>query len=194
MQALQLNADLRPLKVISYQRAVSLVLEGTAYTVEGYAGLQLRSPSIEMPWPAVIALKRYVNVSPRVRFNRANVMARDRYICQYCAKTFEIEDLTLDHVVPRSQAREGRVRLPWSGKNVPVTSWSNTVAACQACNSTKGPRTPGEAGMKLLRFPTKPSPWDCVMMPFLRKEIPEEWKRYAPPEWHDYWTGELDPG
>jgi len=77
-------ADYEPLKVIDYQRAVGLVLGGTAYLVQGYDGHQLRSASFSMEWPAVVALKRYVSRRPRVKFCRANVLARDRYRCAYC--------------------------------------------------------------------------------------------------------------
>ena len=46
--------------------------------------------------------------------------------------------------------------------------------------------------MELLRLPRKPSAWDCVLMPFIRKDIPDEWKKHAPPAWQNYWDVELD--
>ena len=192
MQALALNADHQPLKVISYQRAVNLVLEGTAYMVQGYEGEVLRSARFSMEWPAVIALYKFVDVKPRIKFNRVNVMARDRYQCQYCCEHFPLDELTLDHVVPRAQGRNNRVLLPWSQKWAHVTCWENVVASCAGCNHIKAARTPREAGMELLRYPKKPSAWDCVLMPFIRKDIPDEWKEYVPAEWRGYWDDELD--
>ena len=194
MHALALNADHQPLKIISYQRAVNLVLDGTAYLVQGYEGVRLTSSrGFSMEWPAVIALYKYVDKArPRVKFSRQNVLARDRYTCQYCTERQSLEDLTLDHVVPRAQAVRGRVVLPWSGKGVHVTCWENVAAACSSCNARKADRTPRQAGMKLLRIPRKPTPWDCVLMPFIRRDIPDEWKQYVPPEWRGYWDEELD--
>jgi 5-methylcytosine-specific restriction endonuclease McrA len=194
MYALSLNADHQPLKIISYQRAVGLVLEGTAYLVRGYEGVRLNSAhGFSMEWPAVIALYKYVDdARPRVKFNRQNVMARDRYTCQYCAERLELEELTLDHVVPRAQGIRGRVVLPWSGRRVHVTCWENVAAACECCNAHKAARTPQQAGMRLLRLPKKPTPWDCVLMPFIRQDIPHEWKQHVPAEWRNYWDDELD--
>ena len=52
------------------------------------------------------------------------------------------EELTIDHVVPRS--RGGR------------TNWTNCVLACVECNKRKSSRTLSEAGMRLLKHPRAP--------------------------------------
>ena len=193
MLALSLNADHSPMKVIPFTRAMSLVEGGKSYLVENYEGRKLRSAQGEMDWPAVIALYKHVEKArPRVKFCRANVLARDRYTCQYCGERQSLENLTLDHVVPRAQSHRGRVLLPWNQQWAHVTSWRNVVASCAPCNGHKGARTPFEASMELLRRPRKPTGWDCVLMPFLRQDIPDEWKRHAPPEWRGYWDDELD--
>jgi 5-methylcytosine-specific restriction endonuclease McrA len=46
----------------------------------------------------------------------------------------------VDHVVPRCQGG--------------LSTWANLVACCQKCNSTKGGRTPEQAGMQL-KHPVK---------------------------------------
>lgn len=205
---LLLNADYTPIKVIDWQRAIVMLLDRKVALVEEYAGKLIRSTSIDMAFPAVVALKKYVKVASQSKFNRANVLARDGYQCMYCMtkpKTPtgrpDISELTIEHIVPRAQGRvslyRGRmipvVTLPWNGKVVPVTCWENVVAACYDCNLTKRDRTPAEAGMKLHKHPTKPSAWDVVRMSFLRMRIPEEWKDYLPEGsgWADYWDGEL---
>ena len=71
--------------------------------------------------------------------SRKNLYARDGYRCQYCGEEFAAKDLTLDHVMPKSQGGQSR--------------WENLVACCQSCNRKKGNRTPSEAGMELLRTP-----------------------------------------
>jgi 5-methylcytosine-specific restriction endonuclease McrA len=201
---LLLNADYSPIKVISWKQAIGMLLDDKVYMVEDYANRVIRSATMEMKWPAVIALKRYVKRATRVKFNRANVMARDGYTCQYCGvrpKTTsgrpDLRELTLEHVVPRSRsvARKGgrQVFLPWDKKWVPVTCWENVVAACGPCNLDKAARTPSEAGMKLRKLPHTPNPVDIVRMSFLRMTVPVEWEGYLPDARStEYWNVELD--
>ena len=198
---LLLNADHNPIKVISWEKAVYLILDHKAHIVADYAGRVIRSANMEMAWPAVVALSRYVQPRNKIRFNRSNLLARDAYTCQYCgirprtqAKTPKLDDLTLDHVVPRAHSRQGQVTLPWNGKVVSVTCWENVVAACHKCNASKADRTPAQAGLTLLSTPKKPSPWDAVRMSLTRSSVPSEWKEYIPPEsaWRDYWDVELE--
>src|SRR5580700_9708236 len=64
--------------------------------------------------PRIIRLLGYDKL-PRqdVKFNRRNIYARDGSRCQYCGKRMPTTELSLDHVVPRSQG----------GK----ASWENVV-------------------------------------------------------------------
>lgn len=70
-------------------------------------------------------------VSNRVLF------CRDFYRCAYCGKYFDHDELTRDHIIPKSKG----------GKN----TWDNIITACKGCNGKKRDRTPEKAGM-LLRF------------------------------------------
>jgi len=93
--------------------------------------------------PEIIVLTEYNGfINQKVKMNRRNIYERDAYICQYCGKRFNSQDLNLDHVMPRSRG----------GK----TTWKNIVTSCIECNNRKGNRTPNEAGMILLRKPVKP--------------------------------------
>jgi 5-methylcytosine-specific restriction endonuclease McrA len=199
---LLLNADHTPIKVISWEKAVYLILDRKAHIVADYAGRVIRSANMEMAWPAVVALSRYVSTKNKIRFNRSNLLARDAYTCQYCGdrprtatKTPKLDELTIDHVVPRAHSRQGMVTLPWNGKSVSVTCWENVVAACFDCNSRKADRTPAQAGLTLRSTPKKPSPWDAVRMSLTRTKVPDEWKDYIPHDsaWRDYWDVELEP-
>ena len=93
--------------------------------------------------PKVIRLLGYDRL-PRqdVKLNRRNIFARDRNLCQYCGKRFPMSELSLDHVLPRSQGG--------------YSSWQNLVCCCVGCNARKGGRTPTQAGMRLVRKPVKP--------------------------------------
>lgn len=68
---------------------------------------------------------------------------RDRYLCMYCGQKFPLNQLTRDHVLPKSRG----------GRDV----YENLVIACKCCNNRKGSRTPEEAGMPLLAVPFKPT-------------------------------------
>ena len=184
---LLLNADYSPVRVLDWRRAVTLLLDDKAVLVEPYAGRLIRSPSTTLPWPAVVNLKHYARHRGKVRFNRQNVLARDGWSCQYCNRAPRSStgrpitvDLTLDHVVPRSRSKEGRVQLPWNGKRVPVTSWQNVVTACRPCNQRKADKTLEQAGLRLRQWPRRPTPWEGVQLLFSRVTIPDEWKSYLP--------------
>lgn len=199
---LLLNADHTPIKVISWEKAVYLILDQKARLVVGYAGKMIRSARSAMEWPAVVALTTYRNVNAKVRFNRANLLARDGYRCAYCGVAPKsasgkpaIEHLTLDHVVPRAQSRGGQVTLPWSPHaRISVTCWENVVCACEDCNLRKADRTPAQAGLTLRVRPRKPTSWDCIRMVLSRMEIPTEWRDHLPEgsAWGGYWDEELD--
>jgi len=104
----------------------------------------IRSVNFEIQVPRVIRLYRYDRVPRRtLRFNRRNVLARDNHHCQYCDRWFPTSQLSLDHVIPRSQ-------------NGPTT-WDNVVTACLSCNAKKGGRTPHQAHMNLVKKPAKPT-------------------------------------
>ena len=140
-RVLVLNASYEPLHVTSAKRAITLVQYGVAEVLEESEDV-VRSPSTVIPVPSVIRLRRYVR-RPRVNpvpFNRRNVLRRDSFTCQYCGGH---DELTLDHVLPRS--RGGRHH------------WENVVTACRHCNQRKGNRTPAEAAMPLLTRPHAPT-------------------------------------
>ena len=119
--ALVLNADFRPLSyhplsIWPWEEVVKAVYQDRVDVVSVYDKV-VRSPSMEIRLPSVIALKTYVDQDRAPAFTRFNVFLRDGFACQYCRSG---EDLTFDHVVPRS--RGGR------------TSWENIVTACAPCN------------------------------------------------------------
>jgi 5-methylcytosine-specific restriction endonuclease McrA len=144
---LVLNADYRPLSYYplslwSWQEAVKALVQGRVALVACYDKM-IRSPSIEMPIPSVIALKEYQRLDRAPAFTRFNLFLRDEWTCQYCGREHPSQELTFDHVRPRSRGG--------------ATNWHNIVAACHECNIGKRDRTPVEAGMRLLRQPTQPT-------------------------------------
>ena len=135
--ALVLNADFRPLSyfplsVWSWQDAVKAVFLDRVCVLSEYETL-VHSPRVTMRLPSVIALKEFIPATRRPAFTRFNVFLRDCFECQYCGKPKPTQDLTFDHVIPRS--RGGR------------TSWDNVVTACGPCNLRKGSKMPRECHM-----------------------------------------------
>ena len=201
VSVLLLNADYQPLRVIRWRDAIELIFDGKAELVEEYAGRVLHSAREAYAYPAVVRLLKYVSFHKRVRFNRANVLARDSYTCGYCgvkpkssSGKPDIEELSIDHVVPRAQSVNGFVRLPWPGERCSVTTWRNVITECRECNSLKRDRTPDEAKMKLCKPPRVPTPIDVLRMSLTRVKIPEEWKLFLPEgsAWRGYWDDELE--
>lgn len=163
---LVLNATFEPLTVLDARRAVVLLLAEKADVVEHDAARRaMRSPSIAVPVPAVVRLRRVVGAPRRaaVPLSRQGVLLRDRYECAYCAD--EWAD-TVDHVVPRS--RGGR------------HEWRNVVAACRACNHRKGDRLLTELGWRLRYQPTVPTQPRRVFVPDGMPDSAPEWAPYLP--------------
>lgn len=198
---LLLNIDYTPLGVLNWRTAMEKIVSGKVELVQAYVDRVIRSPNREFPFPAVVRLvTRYAK--QKVRLNRRNIFARDAYTCQYCqvqprrsSGRPDLEQLSIDHVVPRAQGREGKVLLPWSRERVPVTSWKNVLTACRPCNFRKADRTPGEAGLTMHKRPRAPNTLEIAWMRLLDEtEFPDEWKQWLPVNspWRDYWEVELE--
>jgi 5-methylcytosine-specific restriction endonuclease McrA len=155
-----------PHKIISWQRAVTLLYLGKVEVLEEYEE-ELRSSSLAMKTPAVVRLtKGRVSTRHVVRFSRVNVFTRDGFRCQYCGERKPIDELNYDHVLPRMRGGQ--------------TVWENIVTSCYGCNDKKGSRTPEEAGMRLLRKPFKPK--SLPPTPAFRLEasrLPTLWQAYC---------------
>jgi 5-methylcytosine-specific restriction endonuclease McrA len=153
--------------VLHWQDAVKMIYEGTVDVIAEYDE-ELRSPSTTWKMPAVVRLRRTVGDRKRgVKFSRMNVYQRDNFSCQYCGKKFRWNELTYDHLVPRS--RGGR------------TNFLNIVTACKPCNARKGNLTCDNAGMFPLREPTHPKTLPLVSPVVYSGAIPEEWEPYLAP-------------
>ena len=95
--------------------------------------------------------------------------------CQYCGDGYPANELTFDHVLPRS--RGGR------------TTWDNVVTACMICNLGKSDRLPEECGMHPRIKPDMPS------VHYLQRQGRAFPPNFLHDSWRDflYWDTELDP-
>lgn len=173
-QTLLLNATYEPLKVVHWQKAITLLCQGKVEIISTY-DREVRSVSVTFRLPSVIRLLRYIRIKRRVDyipFSRANIYARDQHCCQYCGQQFPTSELTFDHVIPVAQG--GR------------KDWENIVTCCITCNRKKGGRTPAEAGMRLQSIPRRPTSVPAVRFTIGLRNAPESWRDYL------YWNMELD--
>lgn len=123
--ALVLNADFRPLSYYPlslwpWQEVVKAVFLDRVDIIAEYDYV-VRSPSTEFRLPSVIALRDFVRQDRPPAFTRFNVFLRDGFECAYCGAT---DNLTFDHVIPRS--RGGR------------TTWGKHRRGVQPLQSAQG--------------------------------------------------------
>lgn len=103
------------------KRALKKLAEAGLVRIEGSVVVLLRRGDL---WS-------FLNPTPLAGAERkrvaAEVFARDGAACVYCGRE---DNLTLDHIIPRSQGGSNDAR--------------NVAVACGSCNSSKGDRTPDE--------------------------------------------------
>tara|TARA_B100001123_G_scaffold441043_1_gene581446 strand:+ start:678 stop:1214 length:537 start_codon:yes stop_codon:yes gene_type:complete len=175
-KTLVLNADYKPLSyfplsVCNWKESIKAVYLDKVSVISEYNEI-VRSPSIKIKIPSVIALKEYVICSRKPAFTRFNVFLRDGFECQYCGAE---NNLTFDHILPKSRG----------GK----TTWENVITACSDCNTSKGNKTLKELKLSIDKEPFEPS----------ISNLQEKIKKYPPNYLHDswkdylYWDTELQP-
>ncbi len=170
--ALVLNADftpvsVHPLSVWGFERTLRNFLKERVTPLSHYDAT-LRSPSFEYQPPSVVALKQYVKRPNRVVFSRMNIFLRDNFTCQYCQTRFPPDQLTFDHVIPRSKGGS--------------TSFDNIVAACEPCNTRKGDRY----DMVPIREPRTPTSRQLAKASPPNVKLHDTWIDWL------YWSGVLE--
>jgi len=143
LTVLKLDSTFKPIEVISWQEAFILTWLKKAWAVE-YSTKWVSSAKESFQIPSVIALFQYIDEKYFcLPCNRKNLLLRDDYRCQYCNKGYGGDELTIDHVVPRSKG----------GK----TTWTNAVIACYPCNQKKSNLLLKDSSVNLIKKPQKPS-------------------------------------
>lgn len=144
--------------------------------------------------PEVIMLTEYDKLpQQKVHFSRKTIYRRDDFTCQYCNDKLTAEELTIDHIKPRSAGGQ--------------TTWENCVIACIPCNRQKANKllencirpknTPdysvknqngwkGPNIMKLKRTPKKPK---FSVLRGDRATAPKSWEHFISKA---YWEVELE--
>jgi NAD-dependent dihydropyrimidine dehydrogenase PreA subunit len=189
---LTLNKSYVAINVQSVKRSISAVCKGNAkvldaqYQQHDWDSWLEQEPGeehilavrgrefVKIAIPEIIIATSFNELpSSKVTFCRRNIFKRDKYTCQYCHKQPPRDELTLDHVIPRSLGG--------------VSSFDNCVLACLSCNAKKANRTPEQAGMKLKKKPIRPQ-WKPLYSTHHR--MPKSWGTYIK---QAYWDVELEP-
>lgn len=175
METLILNADGQPLSslplsVMSWQDTMRLIFLGKVRVLKSYDNWKVRSQFLEMNVPSIVIMTEQAKWSKNLKYSRANVYLRDSFTCQLqitgrCRDAHgkvKVSELTLDHVIPRSQG----------GK----TNWLNVCTSCKDCNSEKG----DDETIVPKKKPHRPAYYELLAK---RKTLPihvrdEEWKFY----------------
>lgn len=182
-KCLVLNADYTPLTIIHWQKAITWSFK---HDYNHKVGVEIidfykddhivGTGGKKYPIPAIVRTMKFFRINhSRVKFSRKNLFIRDNYSCQYCGIKPEINQLTYDHVIPKSL---------WNNDKQSPTTWTNIVTACISCNRKKGNRTPKQANMPLKDLPVMPQK-NLKYLPIVgylvkMKYIPEEWRIYLP--------------
>ena len=163
MRTLVLNAGYEPLAVVSFKRALVLVLNGKATVVAADMDHPVFGSSGAWDRPSVILLTRYVRLpgSRHIPVTRRGVLRRDEFRCAYCGRSAS----TIDHVIPRSRGG--------------ADTWENLVACCLACNNAKSDRTPTEMGWTLRVNARAPHGTAWLVRGVERPQ--EDWREYLAP-------------
>jgi len=195
--ALVLNRNWQPVYVATVARALLLlwnesarVVDPADYQLYTWADWSRLAPRADEPVirtirqrlrvPEVIALTAYDRLpTAAVTFSRRNIFKRDHFTCQYCTVQPGPEELTIDHVLPRSQGG--------------TSTWENCVLSCIDCNKKKADRTPEQAGIRLRKPPVrpvwKPPGTDAQRWSAAHRERIANWSKFVS---EAYWNVELE--
>ena len=116
-EVLLLNQDFNPISIISWRRAIVLLLKEKVKFIS--------SRVVKLISYVKIPYKKLLDARP----SKNLIKKLGNYTCAYCGS---ISDLTIDHIIPLSKG----------GKH----TFENTCCCCRTCNEKKGNRTPEQWG------------------------------------------------
>lgn len=118
--------SIMPISALDWHRAIYAVYLNKVEVIHNYDNWNIRSPTQSMVVPAVVVYRRpYVKINTRFVSQRSsNAFLRDNFTCQYCGSVEKAQNLTVDHVLPRSKGGSSKL--------------NNLSASCYSCNNQKG--------------------------------------------------------
>lgn len=155
---LRLNKAGLPLEWLTREEAATLLVKGLVLWSLGDADIRIRGGINRYGVRSELILPPIIATDGDIRHSDQHVPAvsnrllfrRDCYLCMYCGDRCSPEQLTRDHILPRSRGGSEK--------------WTNLVTACRRCNQRKGNQTPEEANMPLLAVPFKPNKMEYLAL------------------------------
>lgn len=160
-QVLLLNQSYIPIDIVSWRRAVNLVVGRQKAEIIAYYNKTYSTMFNVAVIRLVVSSPNPFSLRERQRYSKHSIFVRDKFTCQYCRVPVTIRSGTIDHVIPKSKG----------GKN----HFLNCVTACKTCNFKKDSKTPEQANMPLIqkiRYPNMFDKFGCIT-------IPDEWNLYV---------------
>ena len=128
--------------------------------------------------PEIMLLSKFNKIPKQiVKFNRRNLWRRDGCKCQYCGTEPSYDEITVDHIVPRSKGGS--------------SNFQNCVLCCITCNLKKSDRRLEDTDMKLQKRTKLPNgKWTHVtydrpkrpiwnpLYRLSRKKYPKSWAAF----------------
>jgi hypothetical protein len=176
-----LNVDFSPFDIWPWQKAMTKLLSSNnVEPVFNADGTIVKHDKIIRDGrgniydlPAILVLKDYISRhNAPAPYTKMNIYARDMGMCQYCGKETNPSNRSVDHVIPRAHWNPRRYTFK-------LSSFENVVTCCRSCNLKKRNRTPLQAGMSLIRKPTKITRAQAYKSKLaMLRHLPEQWKPY----------------
>ena len=173
-RTLLLNATFEPLKIISWQRAITLLTQGKVEVIDFY-DRDVRGVSLTFRLPSILRLLKLVKIR---RAQQGSAVFAGQHL-----PARQIRLPVLRHEISGGGPDLRPCHPAGAGRQA---TWENIVTACLSCNNRKGGRTPREANMRLIRPPVKPKWMPVVTLTLGIKNAPLSWRDYL------YWNIELN--
>lgn len=120
----------------------------------------INTPFLKIRVPTILLLKNYSKIPKKIfRPTKKVIYERDKGKCQYSGKELSWKDASLDHLMPKSKG----------GKD----TFDNLVLCDRKINSFKGSKTLQEAGLTLLKNPSKLD--DVPMINLIKRANHPDW-------------------
>lgn len=165
-KVLLLNNTYEALAIMPVKKVLKKLMSGsTSLHVLEYYEEVIETPSQVVKLPSVVRLTWHLNLKKNVKSQagkKAKIFARDQYVCFYCNKACTTQELTLDHIVPKSKGGD--------------SSAYNLISACKSCNSWKNDFLPEELGITIPKSLLH-SNINLAMLVSSARQNPE-WRKY----------------
>lgn len=151
-KVLLINLTDEPMHFIAAKKAIRLLLKNKAEVISFWPDLYIETINTKFSFPSIIKMKYYVKARRKnIRYSKYAVFYRDQFTCQYCGIRTNKNNITLEHILPKSLGG--------------ISSFENCITSCNLCNRRKANKSLGESGMSLMTIPKIPKTYIYNIFP-----------------------------